>query len=83
MEVTVRTHRERVVLFRRMEQLSLSRALPHAAAHWSAAAAEAEGRGHVITQAIAKLKKPVLVGMQHRTAAARPLLLQLTGRASI
>lgn len=61
LEVAVRTHRERVVLFRRMEQLSLSRALPHAAAHWSAAAAEAEGLAHVITQAITKLKKPVLV----------------------
>jgi len=51
----VRTHRDRQVLFRRMEENALQRGLPHAATRWRQAAAEAEQSASLIASAIEKL----------------------------
>ena len=51
-------HRERVVLFRRMQEKSEAQAMPHAAARWRAGADESAHAAKVIGEAIANLRKP-------------------------
>jgi hypothetical protein len=51
----MRTHRNRLALFRRMEENALERELPHAAARWRGAAEEAERSATLIAGAIEKL----------------------------
>ena len=57
LESAVRMHRERVVLFRRMQEKSEAQAMPHAAARWRAGADESEHAAKVIGEAIANLHK--------------------------
>lgn len=54
--VAVRTHRDRTVLFRRMEANARERGLQHAAARWHHAALEAEQAAALISGAIEKLR---------------------------
>ena len=54
--VAVRTHRDRTVLFRRMETNARERGLQHAAARWQHAAEEAEQAAALISGAIEKLR---------------------------
>jgi two-component system chemotaxis response regulator CheB len=56
--IAVRTHRDRLNLFRRMEILSEYRQQPNAARRWHAAAAESERLATVLEQAMVSLKKP-------------------------
>jgi two-component system, chemotaxis family, protein-glutamate methylesterase/glutaminase len=58
MESALRMHRERVVLFRRMQEKSEAQAMPHAAARWRAGADESAHAAKVIGEAIANLRKP-------------------------
>ncbi len=58
MESALRMHRERVVLFRRMQEKSEVQAMPHAAARWRAGADESARAAKVIGEAIANLHKP-------------------------
>ncbi len=60
LQVAIRTHHDPMALFKRMEQLAEGRRLPHAAARWSALAAQADESAKVIGQAAASLKKPML-----------------------
>lgn len=53
----LRMHRERVVLFRRMQEKSEAQALPHAAARWRAGADESDHAAKVIAEAITNLRK--------------------------
>ena len=57
MDSALRMHRERVVLFRRMQEKSETQAMPHAAARWRAGADESEHAAKVIGDAIATLRK--------------------------
>ena len=57
LESARRMHRERVVLFRRMQENSEAQALPHAAARWRAGADESEQAVRVIEDALKTLKK--------------------------
>lgn len=57
--VAVRTHRDRTVLFRRMEVSARSRGMARAAERWQQAAAEAERFAVVLEQALAALSKPL------------------------
>ena len=54
----LRMHRERVVLFRRMQEQSEAHSLSHAAARWRAGADESEHAAKVISDAITNLRKP-------------------------
>ncbi|HUS14569.1 MAG TPA: chemotaxis protein CheB [Chloroflexia bacterium] len=54
--VAVRTHRDRMALFRRMEVNARERGLQHAAARWQHAAEEAEQAATLISGAIEKLR---------------------------
>ena len=56
MESARRMHRERVVLFRRMQERSEAQAMPHAAARWRAGADESEHAAKVISEAMATLR---------------------------
>jgi two-component system, chemotaxis family, protein-glutamate methylesterase/glutaminase len=58
LESALRMHRERVVLFRRMQEKSEVQSLPHAAARWRAGADESEHAAKVIADAINGLRKP-------------------------
>jgi two-component system chemotaxis response regulator CheB len=58
LESALRMHRERVVLFRRMQDKSEAQQLPHAAARWRAGADESEHSANVIADAITHLRKP-------------------------
>jgi two-component system, chemotaxis family, protein-glutamate methylesterase/glutaminase len=58
LESALRMHRERVVLFRRMQEQSEAQSLPHAAARWRAGADESEHAARVIGDAISNLRKP-------------------------
>jgi hypothetical protein len=52
-------HRERVVLFRRMQENSEAQALPHAAARWRAGADKSEQAAKVIQEALNSLRKTI------------------------
>jgi two-component system chemotaxis response regulator CheB len=56
--IAVRTHRDRLNLFRRMEVMSEYRQQPNAARRWHAAAAESERLAGMLEQAMASLRKP-------------------------
>jgi len=58
LESALRMHRERVVLFRRMQEKSEAQQLSHAAARWRAGADESEHSAKVISDAITHLRKP-------------------------
>ncbi len=58
LESARRMHRERVVLFRRMQEKSEARALIHAAARWRAGADESEQAARVIEDALTNLRRP-------------------------
>jgi two-component system chemotaxis response regulator CheB len=58
LESARRMHRERVVLFRRMQESSEAQSLPHAAARWRAGADESEHSARVIEDALKNLRKP-------------------------
>jgi two-component system chemotaxis response regulator CheB len=60
MESALRMHRERMVLFRRMQERSEARALSHSAALWRAGAEESEQAAKVIGEAIASLRSAPL-----------------------
>jgi two-component system chemotaxis response regulator CheB len=53
----LRMHRERVVLFRRMQDKSAAQQLQHAAARWRQGADESEQSAKVIAEALANLRK--------------------------
>lgn len=57
MDSALRMHRERVVLFRRMQEKSEAQSLSHAAARWRAGADESEHAARVISDAITNLRK--------------------------
>jgi two-component system chemotaxis response regulator CheB len=57
LESARRMHRERVVLFRRMQESSEAQSMPHAAARWRAGADESEQAARVIEDALKHLKK--------------------------
>lgn len=57
MASALRMHRERVVLFRRMQEKSEEQQMPHAAARWRAGADESEQAAKVISGALANLRK--------------------------
>jgi two-component system chemotaxis response regulator CheB len=56
LESARRMHRERVVLFRRMQEKSEARALTHAAARWRAGADASEQGAKVIEDALRNLR---------------------------
>ena len=56
MESAMRMHRERVVLFRRMQERSEAQSMPHAAARWRAGADESDHAAKLISQAIETLR---------------------------
>ena len=58
LESALRMHRERVVLFRRMQEKSEGQQLQHAAARWRAGADESEQAARVIGEALTNLRKP-------------------------
>ena len=58
MESAMRIHREREVLFRRMQHRSEDQALQHAAARWKSSADESEMAANLIQRALEKLRKP-------------------------
>lgn len=51
-------HRERIVLFRRMQQQSEAQSLPHAAARWCAGADQSEHAARIIANAVNNLRRP-------------------------
>ena len=57
LESALRMHRERVVLFRRMQNRSEAQQMPHAASRWRAGADESERSAKAIADAIASLQK--------------------------
>jgi two-component system chemotaxis response regulator CheB len=57
LESALRMHRERVVLFRRMQEKSEAQALPHAAARWRSGADASEHAAKVISDAITNLHR--------------------------
>ena len=57
LESARRMHRERVVLFRRMQESSEAQSLPHAAARWRAGADESEKAAKAIEDAMNSLRK--------------------------
>ena len=57
MASALRMHRERVVLFRRMQEKSDAQAMPHAAARWRAGADDSEHAARVIGEALVNLRK--------------------------
>lgn len=57
--VAVRTHRERVVLFRRMQASAAQRGLDQSAVRWGRAAEDAEQASQVITHAIEVLRASI------------------------
>ncbi len=61
MESALRMHRERVVLFRRMQERSEAQSLQHAASRWRAGADELEHAAKVIADAIDNLRKPAVL----------------------
>jgi two-component system chemotaxis response regulator CheB len=58
LESARRMHRERVVLFRRMQEKSEAQAMPHAASRWRAGADESERAANLIGEALHNLHKP-------------------------
>jgi two-component system chemotaxis response regulator CheB len=56
MATALRTHRERVVLFRRMQESALARGYGHAATRWEKAAGEAERASDVLNSALHTLR---------------------------
>jgi two-component system, chemotaxis family, protein-glutamate methylesterase/glutaminase len=54
----IRTHHERQILFRRMEEAARAQGLPHAAARWARAAGEAERSAALIAGAADVLRRP-------------------------
>ena len=58
LESALRMHRERVVLFRRMQWQSVAQSLPHAAARWRAGADESEHAARIIADAVNSLRRP-------------------------
>jgi two-component system, chemotaxis family, protein-glutamate methylesterase/glutaminase len=58
LESAMRMHRERVVLFRRMQDQCEAQSLSHAAARWREGADESEHAARVIADAIGNLRKP-------------------------
>jgi hypothetical protein len=52
-------HRERVVLFRRMQETSEAQSMLHAAARWRAGADESEQAAQVIEDALKHLRKVI------------------------
>jgi two-component system chemotaxis response regulator CheB len=57
LESARRMHRERVVLFRRMQEASEAQSLPHAAARWRSGADDSEQAAKVIEDALNNLRK--------------------------
>jgi two-component system chemotaxis response regulator CheB len=57
--VAVRTHRDRLKLFRQMEASALRQQHPHSATRWGQAAAEAEHLATVLENAMRTLRKPL------------------------
>jgi two-component system chemotaxis response regulator CheB len=58
LESAARMHRDRVVLFRRLQQLSEGRSLRHSAERWRAGAEESERAANLISEAVRLLHKP-------------------------
>jgi two-component system chemotaxis response regulator CheB len=65
MESALRMHRERMVLFRRMEEKSEAQAMPHAAGRWRTGADESEHAAKVIGEALANLRRHGGVTTEH------------------
>jgi two-component system chemotaxis response regulator CheB len=57
LESAARMHRDRVVLFRRLQQMSEARTLRHAAERWRAGAAESQRAANLIGEAIRLLHR--------------------------
>jgi two-component system, chemotaxis family, protein-glutamate methylesterase/glutaminase len=57
MQSALRMHRERVALFRRMQEKSEAQAMPHAAARWRTGADESEHAAKVIGEALVNLRR--------------------------
>ncbi len=57
MDSALRMHRERVALFRRMQEKSEAQAMPHAAARWRTGADESEHAAKVIGEALINLRR--------------------------
>lgn len=70
----VRTHHDRQILFRRMEQDARSRGLEHSATRWKNAAENAEHSAEVISKAAAVLRRPAapFPGSRARDAKSDP-----------
>jgi two-component system chemotaxis response regulator CheB len=58
LESAARMHRDRVVLLRRLQQMSTARSLWHTAERWRAGAEESERAANLIGEAIRLLRKP-------------------------
>lgn len=58
LESAIRIHRDRGVMFRRMQHRSEAQAMPHAAARWRAGADESEHAAALIAQALTMLRPP-------------------------
>lgn len=56
MATALRTHRERVVLFRRMQESAKARGYAHSATRWEKAAGEAERSGDVLNAALNSIR---------------------------
>ena len=69
MDSALRMHRERVVLFRRMQEKSEAQAMPHAAARWRTGADELEHAAKVIGEALINLRRHGGVVGEHDTFA--------------
>jgi two-component system chemotaxis response regulator CheB len=70
LSAAVRTHRERQVLFRRMEASALERGLNGTAARWAKSAREAEEAASLIARAAATLRRPNGAGEETGNGAA-------------
>ena len=65
MDSALRMHRERMVLFRRMQEKSEAQAMPHAAARWRTGADESEHAAKVISEALINLRRHAGVVGEH------------------
>jgi two-component system, chemotaxis family, protein-glutamate methylesterase/glutaminase len=65
MDSALRMHRERMVLFRRMQEKSEAQAMPHAAARWRTGADESEHAAKVIGEALINLRRHAGVVGEH------------------
>jgi len=65
MDSALRMHRERMVLFRRMQEKSEAQAMPHAAARWRTGADESEHAAKVIGEALINLRRNAGVVGEH------------------